>query len=229
MGTILKIFFNLILIVFGFPAWSEGVIAYIPTTLPMSKIEKKIKSSAENSVPVTAFAKFSDFELGLESIKPTYIISTNAFTVSDDSFESLGGLKIDGENKSTFILVGLTPDWKKKDISKLRIGSVEFIKRSKIKDYLETVFQQKFKSIKTVSKPADLYPLLVFDSVDLVAIETYLYKELKGKFNTVVFEIKTSQEVQSISLFQRKGAGSEKIAKKLKTFDYSSIGADKND
>lgn len=199
---------------------AQGVAAYIPTTLPISKIEKKIKDKTD--LPVTAFAKYIEFNSNIDSINPSYVISTEAFSEEDESFEVISGLAANGQKTSKFILLALKPTRKDQDLSKLRIGTVEFIRRNKIKNYLEKIFSKKFKSVKTVSKPDDLFPLLVFNSVDLIAVQSYNYQELKEKFNTAVFEIGSSKEVQSLALFQKKGKGTEKNSLALKTFEYIS-------
>jgi len=220
-----KIFKYLFIFIFSLSldvsrASADGIVAYIPTVLPISLIEKKIKSST--SLSVTAFAKYSDFESAVNSLNPDYVISTAAFSSINENFEPISGLKVNGETKSKFILLALKPGWKDKDILQARTGTVEFIKRNKIKDYLEKVFERKFASIKTVSKVEDLFPLLVFDSVDVIALQPHTYAELKGKFQTNVFEVGNSQEIESMTLFRRKGIATEMNAQELKKFEYMS-------
>jgi hypothetical protein len=198
---------------------AEVVMVLIPSTMPVAKIEKQVKPLT--SATVTAFAKYSDFEAAVESLKPEVLISSEAMGMSVEGFEKAGTVKINGEAKSKYIFLALDPSWKGKDLSTARIGVVEFIRRNKIKDYFDTLLGKKFKPFKTVSKVEDLYPLLVFKMVDVIAMQPYNYEELKTKFNTTVHEVGSSPEVDSLSIFQRGAAVLKPIFIELNKFDFS--------
>ncbi|MFZ4404730.1 MAG: hypothetical protein ACOYOK_11565 [Pseudobdellovibrionaceae bacterium] len=199
---------------------ADGLLVYIPTTLGVSKIEKKI--SALTSAKVTGFAKYGDFEAAIEATNPDGIITTAALADSIEGYAPVAGLKINGADKSKYILLSLDPKTKVAD-PKTKIGSVEFIKRTKVKDYLQKIFgATAIGSVKTVSKVEDLFPLLVFKSVDVVALLPSTYDELKEKFNTTVHEVGSSQEVQPLTLYQKGGGELKKDFEGLKDLDFNS-------
>ena len=210
----------IILLMFSYSMSSlaDGVLVYMPTTQPAGKIEKQVKAATSQNV--TVFAKYSDFEAGLEATKHDFLISSEAFEMVGDDYVKGPDVAVGGAGKTKYILLSLDASWKTKNIADARVGAVEVIKRAKMKDFMDKIFGKPFKGIKTVSKAEDLFPLLVFKTVDVIAVMPYFYEELKEKFNTTVHEVGTSQEVSVLNVYSKKGKEADPEVEKLKTFDY---------
>lgn len=197
------------------------VLVFVAGTQPPVKIEKAI--SGASSSDVRAFAKFNDFNMGLESDKPDFVIAPDAFKEMADNYTPVGALKVEGKSTTKLILLSADQSWKGKDISAGRVGIIELAKRDKMKSYVNGLFGKEFKGMKTVSKAEDLFPLLVFKSVDFIAVEPYVYNELKSKFTTQVFEVGSSKELPNATVFMKSGVTLPKEIESLKEFDLLSI------
>jgi hypothetical protein len=207
-----------ITVVISLGSYADGILVFMPTTIPVAKIEKKVKSVSSHSV--TVFAKYSDFEVGIEAMKPDFVLSVDAFDRSNGDFIKGPDVPVSGKTKANYILLSLDPSWKSKDVSEARVGAVEVIKRTKMKAYMDGLFSKPFKGIKTVSKAEDLYPLLIFKTVDVIAVLPYVYEELREKFNTVVHEVGTSHEISILNVYSRKGKEIDEQIENIKRFEY---------
>ncbi len=201
-------------------ARSQELVVYFPSTVAPIKIEKSLKEI--KSVDIKAFAKFSDFDYAVSSAKPRIVMAPSIFGDENTDYKSLGSVARNGKNESKMVLIALDASWKSKDVSAGKVGAIEVAKRSKMKSYIENAFSKSFKLVKTVSKAEDLFPLLVFKSVDFIAVDRAVLDELKAKFSTQVFEVLESKAEPFVSIFVREGVQDSEI-KELKTFDISTI------
>ncbi len=195
------------------------------TNTSVKKVEKAMKESFQG-VDVTVFGRFRDFKESLKS-NPAFVIADDIFSTLTPDYDRVASFKIGASSKINLILLSLDEGWKKKDISKGKIGALESGDRKEIQKFLEDKFSKTFDSVKTVSKPEDLFPLMVFKSVDFIAIEPHVYEELKSRFSAAVFEIAKSKEISLPSLYVKKGADAAKAIqafKAMKTEDATTLG-----
>lgn len=213
-------------------AWGIGgdllaadLAVFFPTTRPVKKIEKVMKSADIGDV--VALAKFKDFKKIVEKDGPNYVVSSDIFTdIYGDKYDKVKSFQIGGKSSFKYLLLSTDASWKKKKLKKGKVGMIATAKRKDLKKYLAKKFGGKFKGVKTVSKAEDLFPLLVFKSVDFIVVEPYIYEELKSRFSTKVHVIKESSDVSVPSLYVKKGgdkSGAEKVSK-ISGADLGSIG-----
>jgi hypothetical protein len=201
-----KLILALILSLFALTARaSEKILVLIPSSQSVKSIQKVVESGMPGK-EVSVFAKFKDFEEFLKQNNPDLVFASDIFASESNGFERKATVTSGGSSESELILLSLDEKWKTADISEGKLGVIQLAERDDVKKYFERVFSKSFKKIQTVTKAEDLFPLLIFKTVDFIAVEPYLYNELKSRFTSKVFEIGKSKPISLPSAYLKKGS-----------------------
>jgi hypothetical protein len=190
--------------------FANTVLVYLPATSSVAKVEAALKSGLKSAGKLTVFNRFGDFQKAVSDEKPTAVISTDFFERTNPSYKRAASFVHSGATRSSYILLSLDKAWSSGDLGKLRLGMVNEGSKDDLKDDMKTLFGSEISNIKTVSKPDDLFPMLVFKSVDAVMMSPAIYNSLKSQFSTAVNEVRKSAEVGNPGLFLS-GSGGDKL------------------
>ena len=133
---------------------------------------------------VTVFGKYRDFSQTSKRITPSVIIAPSFFRSED--YKPVYQLTKNGGSEFQFLIVALSSFDESQDVSKLRLGLVQE-RDLKDRSYLKNYFSKtKFSGVKlarSVTKPDDLIPMLVYGNADFIIIRKENYDALSKKYN----------------------------------------------
>jgi len=201
----------------------EALPVFYSTTVPANARAKAMKGDLSGAFDVTVFAKYKDFIREVKKVKPAAVIAPSSFSDYHKDYEPAAQFIGGGKPTYKFLLLAAEKKWNKGNINKGKIGMVEISKRKNLKKITKKMFGKKFKRVKSVSKPEDLFPLLVFKSVDFILVSPGNYKILKTKFSTKVVEVAKSKSVNHPKLFVKKGSDKSKLTGALKKLSSGSL------
>ena len=92
---------------------------------------------------------------------------------------------------------------------KPRIGLVEEVDREQLKALVGGLFKINCKIVKSVSKPEDLFPLLVFKTTDFIMISPDNRELLKEKFTAKVYRVSEKRSGGYPTVFVKAGASAD--------------------
>lgn len=210
---------NYILIVAS--VFASPLLVYYPSTITPKKREKILKDNLEMEVLV--FAKQNDFEKELQAQSADIVIAPSSFSEFNTNYESILGFKRDGKDLFKYLILSMDIKWKNKDLSEARVGVVQFENRDQLKKYISKVAGKELKKIKSVSRPEDLLPLMVFQSVDVIMIAPDNYEELKFQYTAQIYKVGESLEVKYPMVFIKKGISASSVVEKFKKISNESI------
>lgn len=215
-----KMFLSTLLIIFFMPinSMATELAIFYPSQVSVSKRDKFFKKYLPET-SIDTFAKYRDFRTILSSKKPDYVISNDIFGNYHKEYVRVLSFKELNQKSTQLILLAKNKKWNIANIMESKLGVVSTSSKKNQREYLTKIFNSKFKKIKTVSKSEDLFPLLVFEAVDVIAIEPNIYEMLKNKFNTKVHIIKRSIKFNTPSLYKRTDVQNQKIIKKIKNIE----------
>ncbi len=211
----------LVLGAMGFEARaSESLLVYYPTTLPVKSRQDVLKTES-GGADVTVFAKFRDFADQVKAVSPAMVIAPSNFGTSNPDYKPV--LRFFESNSGKFKYLVLALSQALKDVKMARLGLVEETEREILRDFIDGVIGSNVKAFKTVSKPEDLFPLLVFKSVDMILVSPSNYERLQKQFSSKVFKILESKPVDGITVFSRTGKDAASIAGGLEKLSAAAL------
>jgi hypothetical protein len=183
----------------------ESILAYWITALSVQEREAAIKADFEKGgVDLTVFAKFKEFNEEIKSKGPPFLIAPAEFEfINSDyvpvvAFEGSAGKNF--KYKFYTLAEGGAPD-----VLNSKLGLVEQADRTALKDVVAKLSKKSPKTLKSVSKSEDLFPLLVFKSADVIMLSPDEYESLKEKFSTAVKVIGESEAIDYPKIYAKKG------------------------
>lgn len=178
---------------------------FYPSALSAKEREKGVKDElGKAGVDVTVYAKYKDFEEAMGQ-SPEAVIAPDGFDKQFPEYVPAAQFKKGEKTTFKYVFFSMSQKVSEGDFPKQKIGLVELLDRDKLKDFMKDISGKDFSKIKSVSKPEDLFPLLVFQSADVVVIAPDDYEKLKEKFTTKVYNVRESKEVRYPILFVKKG------------------------
>lgn len=178
----------------------SSLAVYYPSLNPVK--ERQDSLSEETGIETTVFARFRDFNDFINDKNPDYIIAPSSFEKFNNSYIPI--LKFFHEEELTFkyYILSLNNKWNSKNINTAKLGVVEELERTHFKNYFGDKLQIQANIIKSVSKPEDLFPLLAFNSVDIIIVSSLDYAKLKEQFTIKTIKIMESKPVSLPYIFR---------------------------
>lgn len=203
---------------------AEPLLVYYSSILTVKERETAARPDFEkNQIELVLFAKYREFSEEVRKRNPQILIAPSEFGSVNSQYVPLFQLRKFGKAKFKFQLFSLTKD--KIDLAKSKIGVVETTERDQLKDLVKQWLNTDVQMVKSVTKPEDLFPLMVFQSVDAIVIHPDDYKILKEKFTTQVFQVAESANVQYPLLYMKKDADMQKYKTLAKQIPVSALNA----
>lgn len=164
-------------------AHAKEISVFSPHIQTNYTFKKEVKSLLEKKgfKPIF-FSKFNEFDNYVKYSKaPAYVKLVSPKEQKDES------IKKDylATSEITYIFLSNTKLVKKK-MSDLRLGVVLVEEREVLRLLFEEKLGSKIKLLRTVTKEEDLIPLLIFGSVDVVAVDMRSLDILKKRFNVTL-------------------------------------------
>jgi len=208
---------------FAFPANAKGTVAvYYSSTLSAKERQNTIKNEvSKDGFDVVVFGKFKDFDEEIKSKKPDVILAPSTFQKYNSEYSPVMRFTKGGNKQFKYLLLSLDKSWNPKNLSNGKLGIVEEVDREHLKDVASDLFKTKFKMVKSVSKPEDLFPLLIFKSADFIAVSPDDYERLKEKFSAKVNVVGESNAVDLPVVYIKKGQSSEEVISVFKKIPQS--------
>ncbi|MEO5969482.1 MAG: hypothetical protein ABIQ95_06110 [Bdellovibrionia bacterium] len=218
--TLLGVSQVLSLVIFTFfctPVYaSEGLPIYYSTMQTVKTRQDAFKSEMKKlDLEPVVFGKFKEFMAQVNSEKSKIVIAPSFFGKYDSGYCPVLRFSNAGNKNFKYLILALSDEWKNKDLSSGRIGVVEEVPREKLNDFLLDITGKKFQMVRGVTKPEDLFPLLIFKSADFIMVSSDNLKILKEKFTTPLKLLQETEFVDAPGVFVRKDASTKDLVAKL--------------
>lgn len=219
-----KIFgFFTILLLFNFLMSSlraAEIPVYYPTTLGVKDRQDAINGTGISAV---VFARFTDFIQEVKHRSPNAVIAPSAFGKFEKNYKPALQFLENGNSEEKYLILALNDAWKQKSLQGARIGAIEEVDREDVRKLLFDLLKTNFNWVKSVAKAEDLISLLVFKSVDVIAISEEIYKKLKGLFPVKHYTIKSTPPVSRPLLYVKSGSDSKDTIQKIKMMPKNAL------
>jgi hypothetical protein len=193
----------------------ESIAVFYSTTVPVKDREKVLKSEL-NEDNVLVFARYKDFAQTVSSSNPTIIIAPSSFEITNPEYVPV--LQFQNSSKSDFKYVFLSSKESlgPSKVESVNVGLVEELDRQKIIEYFKNQVGIALQKIKTVSKPEDLFPLIVFNSVDMIVTSSENHEELRKRFTAKVHPVNVkSKDVSYPQVYVKKTNPDNSLIEKI--------------
>ncbi len=202
----------------------DAVLAYYSSTKSVQEREAVLKPEfSKAGLELTIFAKFKEFQEEVKSKTPGFVLAPSEYQQFNPEYEPVMRFKKDASDSFKYKFYALEEAAAGMDLTKAKAGMVEIVDRENLKDLIQKITGKSPKGLKSVTKPEDLFPLLVFKSADVIMVAPDDYESLKEKFTTKVAAIAESSEVGYPQLYVKKGADAKKVVEALKAFDTEKL------
>lgn len=191
---------------------SQEVIVYYSTTL---SARDRQGAFSDDGISALVFGQYKEFEEAVQKNNPQMIIAPPTFNLSHKDYTPQIKFKIENQTQSSYLLLSLVDKWNTTNLKDARIGMIEESDRTTTKDYLKSLFKTDFKLIKVVTKVEDIFPLLVFKSVDIILISQNNYEELKKKYAVTVHTVLKTKPIDNPTVFVKNKQENDDIIKKI--------------
>lgn len=199
----------------------EKVAVFYSSTLPVNKRQEVIKSEGKLD-DVTVFARSKDFLETVKSSDVSMVIAPASF--SDPNYEVVGQFALSGSSDFVYVVIS-TKDIDPAKISTSNIGLVEEVGRVETTNYVKDKAKIPVSKVKGVSKPEDLFPLLVFNAADAVLMPKTQYEDLKKVFTAKTQTVNVPSTPTPLpQVFLKKGAD-KALAEKILTLKPEALKA----
>jgi len=207
----------------GLAAAKPQVSIYYPSVLSARERQDVLKTGLAG-YDVTVFAKFRDFSEDLKSKETPIVVAPASFQKAHPEYTPVLGFSGHEGRKFKYALLALSEKWNKGNLEEGKIGLVEEVDREQLKGLVSSLLKVNCKFVKTVSKPEDLFPLLVFKTTDFIMISPDNYELLKEKFTAKVYRVTESEAVDNPTVFVRKGSSVDEAIQALKGLPSGVLG-----
>lgn len=194
----------------------EPLPIYYASVLPAKERQEAVRDSIGGSFEVSVFAKFKDFNDEIESKAPNVLIAPSFFGKFHPEYEPVLRFKASAGNSFKYQILSLSAQWNQKNLAGGKLGMVEEESRDRLKDLVGELLGAKVKLVKSVSKPEDLFPLLIFKSADFILIGPQERERLSEKFTAKVHLVGESRAVGLPVVFVKKGFSNGPLLEALK-------------
>jgi len=202
----------------------DAVLAYYSSTKSVQEREGVLKPEfSKAGLELTIFAKFKEFQEEVKTKNPSFVLAPSEYQQFNPEYEPVMRFKKDASDSFKYKFYALEEAAAGMDLTKAKAGMVEIVDRENLKDLLQKITGKAPKGLKSVTKPEDLFPLLVFKSADVIMVAPDDYDSLKEKFTTKVAAIAESSEVAYPQLYVKKGTDAKKVVEALKAFDTEKL------
>ncbi len=203
-------------------AWAGGgIAAYYPSTTPVKARQDALKSEVGGDV--VFFAKYKDFQDYLASGGPSLVIAPSSFSHANKGYKPVLKFVEAEADKSKFL--ALTKEKAKWDgkVGQARIGVVEELDRAHLKEYFGQQLGTELKTVKSVSKPEDLFPLLALDGADVLVLSNANYRVLATQFKLNVGEVAESKPRPEAVVYVKDGADEAATVERIKSLTEATL------
>ena len=198
-------------------AWAhEEIPIYYSSPVSAKDRQGVIKEefSKQDLEPVV-FGKFRDFAEEIKNKAPKVVIAPSFFDKYHPDYKPVLRWIRPGGSSFKYLLLSTNGDADLKKLPEFKVGVVEETDRDDLKGLITGLFAIKFKMVKSVSKPEDLFPLLVFKAVDCILLSPDDLEQLKEKFTAKLQVVTESKAVPVPTVFVRKGVERKEFIEKL--------------
>jgi hypothetical protein len=185
-----------------------------------SVISAKVRQDAiqnefkKKNLQPTVFAKFRDFIDQVKQASPKILVAPSYFDKYYPGYRPVLHFNYAGGKSFRYQILALA-EWEGKSLNSGRIGVVEEVGRDHLADWLSQLTGAKFKMVRAVTKPEDLFSMLVFKAADLILVSPDNLKGLREQFVTQVKTIKQSIPVKGPTVYFKKDFVSQELMEGL--------------
>jgi|GEM_PF-6444615 len=212
----LLVFFNFLMGI----SHAADIPVYYPTTLGVQDRQNAINGTGISAV---VFARFTDFIQEVKHRSPSAVIAPSTFGKFEKGYKPALQFLENGNSEGKYLILALNDVWKQKALHEARIGAIEEVDREDVRKMLFDLLKTNFKWVKSVAKAEDLISLLVFKSVDVIAISEEIYKKLKGMFPVNLYTIKSTPPVSRPLLYVKSGSDPKDTIQKIKMMPKNAL------
>lgn len=203
-----------------FASANDDLVVFYPS---VQSARERQDSISEEGIANTVFAQYRDFEETIIKNNSQLIIAPYSFTQFKKDYSPIGRFTINGENKIQYLLLSTSDKWTPQNLKEARIGVIEELNKNYYKEYLKLILNTEFKLTKMVTKPEDIFPLLVFKAVDVILLSATNYEELKKKYSVNVHIIVKTAPIDNPTIFVKNKESVELQIKKIFNLKKSTL------
>jgi hypothetical protein len=205
-------------------AYASQLFVYYSSVMPAKDRENAIKGELSRSdLDVVVFAKFKEFYDQVKQSAPELVVAPDGFDTLVSEYAPVLQFKKESASEFKYSVFSMSAEAKGAGLVNQEIGIVEVSDRSRLKGIVKDLTSIEFKTVKSVSKPEDLFPLLVFKSVQLIVLSPDDYLKLKEKYSTKVYKIMETKSVHYPMVFAKKGADAKKGLSSIKALSADAL------
>jgi hypothetical protein len=183
---------------------TESLPIYYSSVISAKSRQDSVQSELKKiDLQPTIFAKFRDFIDQVKKSQPKVVIAPGSFAQYYPEYKAVLCFSYPGGKSFKYQILSLG-DWSGKSLDSGRIGVVEEVDKDRLNDWVKGITGAKFKMVRAVTKPEDLFPMLIFKSADLILVSPDNLKGLREKFVTQVKQIKESNAVGGPTVYFKK-------------------------
>lgn len=174
---------------------SDEMRVFFPTVIPVKDREKVLKKDpALNSIDITVLGKFREFKIANRN-KAKFIIVPYSYTKYQSEYKPIFQFCRNGKSYERMMILSVENNYFSQNLNNAKIGIVDELERKPTKSHIREI-AGSFKIIKRVTKPEDLYPLLILQNADCIIIRPQDYYILSQKFTTKTTIIGYSEPIK---------------------------------
>jgi hypothetical protein len=194
---------------------AKALPVFYSTTSPPIERQNALRSAlSERGIEVTVFGRYRDFFEQLSRDSADVVIGPPWFGDFNPNYENVLVLVNNGKSETSYVLLKLGSSANIR-LQDARVGLVQAVDLGQVDRLLASILGHSVQEVRTVNRPEDLVPLLVFGAVDVVMMSQEDYQALKGRFTTELTKVKQIEGVSLPQVFVRKGSSSEALVDAL--------------
>ena len=179
-----------------------------------AKVREKTLQTGLHEQGVVVYSHNTDFTQAVEKDSIPLVIASAPFDSRED-YEAVLQFSLKGRTEFNYLLYSMTTVDSSK-MEELTIGAVEEVSHDQMIDFFKNKVGLNVKQLKTVSRPEDLFPLLVFKSADAIALAQTDYDGLRTRFNAKTRPVRViTNPISFPRLYIKKGASANEVIEKV--------------
>jgi hypothetical protein len=220
------LFFTISVVASSMASSADSLPIYYSSTIPANLRQEKVESEFKKmELTPVVFAKCRDFIEQVNESKPKIMIAPYSLANYYSNYTpGLIMVNQGGQKFFNYEIISLGK-WKMDNMSSSRIALVEEVEKDHLTQWVTEIVGSKFKIIRTTLKPDDLFPLLIFKSVDLILISKENLKGLQEKWRTKFNIIGETKPVQSLIVYFRKDVVAKPYIEEFLKLSSATMGA----
>jgi hypothetical protein len=195
----------LVLLAFGAAAGGTSLLVFQATTAPVSTRQRALRADpALAETDVTVFAKYRELSAALEAAPASAVIAPASFGSAHQDYVPVLQFLVGDKPALRYRLLSLDEKWRGIDTSTGVVGVVDELGRRGMKEQVPRIAGTSFRKVKRVTKPEDLFPLLVLGNADFILIQPANLGVLQTQFTVKTVPIRQGPSTACARLFVKR-------------------------